>query len=122
MVHSSTVLLPAWKKCVAALQLKGRIMPRDVTTRWNSTYDMLSFAVTYRKAIEEFTSDRKNDLREYELTVSEWDIVIELCDLLKVCIAIIKSPPTMLMSISMLYSSLRILHQSFHVPHLIYQL
>lgn len=59
-------------------------MPRDVTTRWNSTYDMLSFAVKYRKAIEYITSDLKNDLRKYELTDAEWKIANELKETLKV--------------------------------------
>ena len=59
-------------------------MPRDVTTRWNSTYDMLSFAVKYRKAIEHITSDLKNDLRKYELTDTEWWIADELKETLKV--------------------------------------
>jgi hypothetical protein len=43
-------------------------MPRDVTTRWNSTYDMLKFALEYRKAIDILTADRQNDLRNYELS------------------------------------------------------
>jgi hypothetical protein len=60
-------------------------MSRDVTTRWNSTYDMLSFVVTYRKAIEYITSERKNELRHYELTENEWLVAIELCNTLKVC-------------------------------------
>jgi len=61
-----------------------QIMPWDVTTRWNSTYDMLSFAVKYRKAIEHITSDLKNDLCKYELTDMEWQIADELKEMLKV--------------------------------------
>jgi hypothetical protein len=59
-------------------------MPRDVTTRWNSTYDMLYCALQYRVAIESITSDRKNNLRQFELTEDEWVIVQELQDTLKV--------------------------------------
>jgi hypothetical protein len=59
-------------------------MPRDVSTRWNSTYDMLYFAVQYRAAIENITSDRKNDLRQFELTEDEWNMATELRDTLKV--------------------------------------
>ena len=79
------ILLPAWKEGLVKLGLNVRIMPHDVTTRWNSTYNMLKFTVKYREAIEEFTSERKNELREHKLTVDEWDIVIELCSKLKVC-------------------------------------
>jgi hypothetical protein len=59
-------------------------MPRDVTTRWNSTYDMLNFAVKYKTAIKHVTSDLKNNLRNYELTDAEWTIADELKDTLKV--------------------------------------
>jgi hypothetical protein len=45
---------------------------------------MLSFALTYRKAIEHVTSDLKNNLRKYELTDTEWVIADELKDTLKV--------------------------------------
>jgi hypothetical protein len=44
IVNSTTKLLPAWKKQLEEIELAICIMPRDVTTRWNSTYDMLSFA------------------------------------------------------------------------------
>ena len=50
----------------------------DVTTQWNSTYDVLSFVVKYRKAIEHIASDLKNDLHKYELTNTEWRIADKL--------------------------------------------
>ena len=64
--------------------MKNRIIPRDVTTRWNSTYDMLNFALEYRKAIDVLTADRQNELRNYELSEREWTIAKQLCDVLKV--------------------------------------
>lgn len=64
--------------------MKVKLMPRDVRTRWNSTYNMLSFALEYRTAVELLTSDQKNDLRQFELSEEEWDIVRELSDTLKV--------------------------------------
>ena len=60
-------------------------MPWDVSTRWNSTYNMLKFACTYREAINKITDDRGMKLREYELKDDEWKIVEELRDSLKVC-------------------------------------
>lgn len=60
-------------------------MPRDVCIRWNSTYDMLKFAHTYRDAINKITDDRSMKLRDYELKDHEWKIVEELRDSLKVC-------------------------------------
>jgi oxalate decarboxylase/phosphoglucose isomerase-like protein (cupin superfamily) len=70
--------------CLEELELAIRIMPRDVTTCWNSTYDMLIFAVNYREAIQHITSDLKNGLRKYELMDDEWEIAEELKDMLKV--------------------------------------
>ncbi|KIK31915.1 hypothetical protein CY34DRAFT_31663, partial [Suillus luteus UH-Slu-Lm8-n1] len=52
IVHSSTFLLPEWKQKLTDLKLAVRIMPRDVSTRWNSTFDMLEFAIKYRQAVD----------------------------------------------------------------------
>jgi hypothetical protein len=60
-----------------------RMMPRDVVTRWNSTYDMLVFALEYRQAIDEISGDR--EMRKYELDDEEWSLVQQLCDVLEVC-------------------------------------
>ena len=59
-------------------------MPRDVATRWNSTYDMLEFAVSYRKALDDLTNNRDMKLRSYELSEEEWIISGQLADILKV--------------------------------------
>ncbi|GLB45805.1 hypothetical protein LshimejAT787_3000140 [Lyophyllum shimeji] len=84
IIHSSTLLGPAWKRCLEDLDMSVRLMPRDVTTRWNSTFDMLSFAVDYRKAIDELTGDRKNELRKFELSEREWTIAEQLCKVLSI--------------------------------------
>jgi hypothetical protein len=60
------------------------MMPRDVATRWNSTYDMLNFALEYRSALDHICSDRDAKLRQYELLESEWKVAKELCQVLKV--------------------------------------
>ena len=46
-------------------------MPWDVSTRWNSTYDMLKFVCTYHDAINKITDDRAMKLCEYELKDDE---------------------------------------------------
>jgi hypothetical protein len=58
------------------------MMPRDVATRWNSTFDMLNFAVDYRKAIDIMTAIR--DLQKYELDDEEWATAVNLRNTLKV--------------------------------------
>jgi hypothetical protein len=60
------------------------MMPRDVSTRWNSTFDMLNLALTYRSAIDAITDTRNYNLHKYELLPMEWKIATELRDVLKV--------------------------------------
>jgi hypothetical protein len=60
-------------------------MPQDVTTRWNSTYDMLDFAVHHRSTINDITGDKTENLCKYELDDDEWVIVLQLRNTLKVC-------------------------------------
>jgi hypothetical protein len=47
--------------------LPPRLIPHDVTTQWNSTYDMLKVAVAYCAAIDDITADKSVKLRKYEL-------------------------------------------------------
>ncbi|GLB44041.1 hypothetical protein LshimejAT787_1502250 [Lyophyllum shimeji] len=84
IINSTTILLPAWKAQLAKLKLAIRIMPRDVRTRWNSTYDMLSFALSYKEGLVALTGDVTNGLRAFELSVAEWEIVGQLQLTLKV--------------------------------------
>lgn len=59
-------------------------MPRDVRTRWNSTYDMLRFALKYKQVVKSMTETRELDLRELELSPEEWKLAQQLADVLKV--------------------------------------
>lgn len=59
-------------------------MPRDVRTRWNSTFDMLDFAVKHREALNTITGDRDMKLRQYELSEEDWVTATQLRDVLKV--------------------------------------
>lgn len=84
IINSSTLLLPAWQEILRSLKLSVKNIPRDVATRWNSTYDMLSFALEYRTPIATISGDRRYGLRQYELTDEEWGLAEELCSVLKV--------------------------------------
>ena len=72
--------------------LTVRMMPRDVITRWNSTYKMIVFALEYREAIDEISGDR--DMRRYELLEEEWELVQQLSDVLGVRCARCPIPAT----------------------------
>ena len=67
------------------MKLKERMIPRDVRTRWNSTFDMLDVAIHYRKALKRLCDDKENGLREYEISEEEWQIAKELRKTLRVC-------------------------------------
>jgi hypothetical protein len=86
--NSSTIILPRWYEVLEELELDARMMPRDVATRWNSTFDMLRFAIEYRVAIDMVTAERNMKLRNFELGKEEWKIAEELCEVLKVCFLI----------------------------------
>jgi hypothetical protein len=60
------------------------MMPRDVATRWNSTFDMLDFALRYQKPLQVITSNLDLNLRQYELSRDEWKTAEQLRDVLKV--------------------------------------
>ena len=61
-------------------------MPHDVTTRWNSTYDMLKFALEHKAVLEEITGDHDLKLWKYEMDEEEWELAGQLCQVLKVLI------------------------------------
>lgn len=83
-MHSSTIVLPAWYRILEELVLPRKAIPRDVRTRWNSTWRMLRFFVDYREAVDRLTEDRKLGLRELEITEEEWGTAEELCAVLQV--------------------------------------
>ena len=66
------------------IPLGVHMMPRDVTIRWNSTFDMLNFAVTYRRALESLTGTLGMGLQDYELSDDDWVIAKDLRDILEV--------------------------------------
>lgn len=86
MFHSTTIALPTWRRTCEKTKLKPNLIPCDVVTRWNSTYDMLAFPIKYRKAIDTVTADKGLKLREYELDDDDdWKVVDDLVSVLEVC-------------------------------------
>ena len=60
-------------------------MPRDVSTQWNSAFDMTDFAVSYHQVLEAMTDKRKLGLAGLAIGNSEWELLTQLRDVLKVC-------------------------------------
>lgn len=84
IIHSTTIALPAWRRFCQAHNLKPKLIPRDVVTRWNSTHDMMVFALKYRKPIDSITADKSLKLRKYELDNEGWGIIEQLVSVLQV--------------------------------------
>ena len=42
---------PEWKWIVAELKRAPKMIPQDVSTCWNSTFDMLDMALEYQEAV-----------------------------------------------------------------------
>jgi len=78
------ILLPAWKDLLGKLNMTTQNIPYDMATRWNSTFDMLDFALEYQKAIKAMVSDPDHGLSQNAMSLQEWKIVVQLCDVLKV--------------------------------------
>jgi hypothetical protein len=86
VIHSTTIALPAWQAACRKNNLPIRFIPRDVKTRWNSTYNMLKMAVKFRAAIDHITADKTLKMRKYELDEEDWQIISDLLRVLKVCL------------------------------------
>jgi len=86
IIHSTTIALPAWRRICQAHGLKDKLIPQDVVTRWNSTHDMMVFALKYRKPIDSITVDKSLKLRRYELDNEGWGIIEQLVSVLQVSI------------------------------------
>jgi hypothetical protein len=84
IIHSTTIVLPAWRQILQGLKKSVTLMPRDVATRWNSTFDMVDYALEHRAAVDTVTQQRDLHLRMLELADHEWVIVEQLRDVLKV--------------------------------------
>ncbi|KAG1791478.1 hypothetical protein EV424DRAFT_1265938, partial [Suillus variegatus] len=82
-IHSTTIILPAWHAILKDLSEPQTLMPRDVATWWNSTFDMLDYALEHREAVDTVMQWQDLSLQKYELEDNEWEILQQLRDILK---------------------------------------
>ncbi|KAF8548524.1 hypothetical protein OG21DRAFT_1379827, partial [Imleria badia] len=52
IIHSTTIILPAWRDILRKLCMSITYLPRDVATRWHLTFDMLEYALKHRMAVD----------------------------------------------------------------------
>ena len=62
---------------------KPKRFPKDVPTRWNSTFHLLNESLAYKDLLCAFVS---NDIPQIDLYPQEWDICKKILDVLKVFI------------------------------------
>ena len=84
VVNLSTLLLPEWKCIVDEHGLPPRILPRDVQTHWNLTFDMLDVCLQYRSPYNQMCARLENGLQRFEMSEDEWLIAKQLYKILKV--------------------------------------
>ncbi|KAJ3816744.1 hypothetical protein F5878DRAFT_549442, partial [Lentinula raphanica] len=83
IIHSSTGLLPKWKEHLSNCGLDIKTIRRDVSTRWNSTHDMLESFLEMKEAIIEFVDRSSHQLNDLILSEKEWEVVEGLVSVLK---------------------------------------
>ncbi|KAF8545929.1 hypothetical protein OG21DRAFT_1589706 [Imleria badia] len=66
------------------LRMTVSFLPRDVATRWNSTLDLLDYALRHRKVVDGVTQRRDLGLRKYEVLDDEWVMMEQLRSVLEV--------------------------------------
>jgi hypothetical protein len=57
-------LLPAWHKILLNLQMTPMNMPQDICTCWNSTFDMLDYAVVHVGHLLHWKLLTKHDIQD----------------------------------------------------------
>ena len=84
IIHSTIKILPAWYACLEELKMDHCTIPQDVSTHWNSTFDMLNIALQYCKATNAISVECNLQLQPFEFSNIEWNIAEQLWDILKV--------------------------------------
>ncbi|KAE9387864.1 hypothetical protein BT96DRAFT_777490, partial [Gymnopus androsaceus JB14] len=92
IINSPTLLLPQWRETVANTEFKNfvpchdknHVLPHDIATHWNSTYNMLSAFIKMKSAVVDFLDHASNGLADYALSLEEWEAIGDLVKALKI--------------------------------------
>ncbi|KAE9398961.1 hypothetical protein BT96DRAFT_736085, partial [Gymnopus androsaceus JB14] len=55
IINLPTLLLPCWRTITALTPFENQTLPQDVSTHWNSTYDMLKAFSELKELVIKFT-------------------------------------------------------------------
>ncbi|KAH7667795.1 Tam3-transposase (Ac family) protein [Dioscorea alata] len=77
----SMTLMKKWARYCKAHNMRVKKFPKDVKTRWNSTYRLLSVAFPYRSLLTNFVNDSLVGFCLYEY---QWVLIARIIDLLSV--------------------------------------
>ncbi|CAH1114784.1 unnamed protein product [Psylliodes chrysocephalus] len=80
-IKKSEQLKINFEKFCETLNLKMKMPRLDVTTRWNSTFQMLSWALDLKNAIN-VLCDNVDDLKTFRVTNIEWSLIQNVCNYL----------------------------------------
>ncbi|KIM50707.1 hypothetical protein SCLCIDRAFT_144797, partial [Scleroderma citrinum Foug A] len=100
IIHSTTIVLPAWDAACTELGLKQKRMPRDVSICWNSEFDMVDFRVLYDLVIELVMDKHRLGLGDFAIDEHKWELLRQLHNVLKdVTLFFSRSTPNLVMVI-----------------------
>ncbi|KAJ3826914.1 hypothetical protein F5880DRAFT_1475460, partial [Lentinula raphanica] len=75
IINSPTLLLSKWREQLSSTDFADRTLLRDVSTRWNSTHDMLVSFLEMKEHVNAFIDHSSYKLSEYTITDEEWEVI-----------------------------------------------
>ena len=86
-VHDVSLLNEKFQELVSQdpeLKSSKRALDRRVPTRWNSDFDCLFAHLYFKNIVQAMAGVTENKLKPYCLTDSQWDLVEDIVEVLKV--------------------------------------
>lgn len=115
-IRKSNIYALLFAKCCKNSDLKERIPIIDIATRWNSTYDMINFAIKYRAAFDLFTlsatnSGGKKIFVDFQLNDTDWKNLVKCSsalDQFKTHTLFLSNATTLISDVIQIYRSIEI--------------
>ncbi|KAJ3752499.1 hypothetical protein EV360DRAFT_17820, partial [Lentinula raphanica] len=75
IINSLTLLLSKWREQLLSTDFTDHTLLHDVSTRWNSTHNMLVSFLEMKEHINAFIDHSSYKLSEYTITDEEWEVI-----------------------------------------------